>query len=57
VAARGAATVIAERELDGRRLAEAVAHRVGRPFPAFALDVAGARRTTALLEAIVEGRA
>jgi len=49
--------MIAERELDGARLADAVAERARRPFPPFRLDVAGARRSTALLEAIVEGRA
>ncbi|MFP4361983.1 MAG: glycosyltransferase family protein [Alphaproteobacteria bacterium] len=56
VASIGAARLISETELDGARLADAVRRSAAAAFPAFALDVAGARRSAELLERLREGR-
>jgi predicted glycosyltransferase len=57
VASIGAARLLSEGELDGVRLAAAVAARAAVPYPAFTLDVAGARHSARLLERLREGRA
>jgi len=57
VASIGAARLISERALDGAALAAAVRERAATPFPAFRLDVGGARRSAVALEDLVEGRA
>jgi predicted glycosyltransferase len=56
VASIGAARLVFESELDGGRLAAAVRERAAAPYPAFGLDVAGARRSAELLERLGEGR-